>query len=77
MSRILVAEDDVDLLNTVSAALSTFLVGVAVESADARVVASTMGIAFIVYAALWSGLIFLSQRRDSTAWADRKDIGSA
>lgn len=61
-------------LNTVSAALSTFLVGVALETADARVVASTMGLAFIAYAALWSGLILLSRRRDARAWAERKEV---
>ncbi len=62
-------------LNTVSAALSTFLVGVALESADPRAVASTMGIVFVVYAAVWSGFILVSQRRNSEAWSDRRDMG--
>ncbi len=62
-------------LNTVSAALSTFLVGIAVERADPRAVASTMGIVFVVYAAVWSGLILLSQRRNAAEWSDRRDMG--
>lgn len=61
-------------LNTVSAALSTFVVGVAVERADPRAVATTMGIVFVVYAAVWSGMILLSRRRNSEAWADRRDV---
>lgn len=61
-------------LNTVSAAASTFAVGVAVERADPRAVASTMGVVFVVYAVVWAALILVSQRRNSAAWAPR-DVG--
>jgi len=54
--------------NTVTTALSTFLVGVMLERWEARVVAAAMAVVFIVYAVLWGGLVLLSQRRNPQAW---------
>lgn len=57
-------------LNTVMAALSTFLVGVALGSLDARPVAAAMGVIFVVFAIVWGGLVLASQRRNARAWED-------
>ena len=54
--------------NTVTTALSTFLVGVMLERWEPRVVATAMAAVFIVYAVLWGGLVLLSQRRHPQAW---------
>ena len=55
--------------NTLTTALSTFLVGVMLERWDPRVVAAAMAVVFIVYALLWGGLVLLSQRQHPQAWA--------
>lgn len=60
--------------NTVTTALSTFLVGVLLEQWEPRVVASAMAMVFIAYALLWGGLVLLSQRQHPQAWAA---VGSA
>lgn len=57
-------------MNTIAGALSTLLVGVALEQWDARWVAVIMGLVFVVYAFVWAGLVLISQRRHSHAWAD-------
>jgi MFS family permease len=57
-------------MNTVTSALSTFLVGIAVEGSDARSVALAMGVVFVVYALVWGGLVLASQRRNSEAWGN-------
>jgi MFS family permease len=54
--------------NTVTTALSTFLVGVMLERWDPRVVASAMAVVFVVYAVLWGGLVVLSHRQHPQAW---------
>ncbi len=54
--------------NTVTTALSTFLVGLVLEQWDARIVASAMAVVFIVYAFLWGGLVLFSQRQHPQAW---------
>src|SRR5512135_1751760 len=54
--------------NTVTTALSTFLVGLLLEQWDARVVASAMAVVFIVYAFFWGGLVLFSQRQHPQAW---------
>ena len=62
--------------NTVTTALSTFLVGVMLEQWEPRVVASAMAVVFIVYALLWGGLVLLSQRQHPQAWvtAERVEV---
>ena len=55
--------------NTVTTALSTFLVGLVLEQWDARVVTSAMAIVFITYAFLWGGLVLIGQRQHPQAWA--------
>jgi MFS family permease len=55
--------------NTVTTALSTFLVGLSLEQWDARTVASAMAVVFIIYAILWGGLVLLSQHQHPQAWA--------
>ncbi len=55
-------------LNTVMGALSTFLVGIAVEQWDARTVAAAMGVVFFVYAIVWGAGVFISRVRDAAAW---------
>jgi MFS family permease len=55
-------------LNTVTGALSTFLVGVAVEQWDARVVATAMGVVFVVYAIVWGAAVLVSRLRNPAAW---------
>ncbi len=55
--------------NTVTTALSTFLVGVMLERWEPQVVASAMAVVFIVYALLWGGLVLLGQRQHPQAWA--------
>ncbi|MDE3088414.1 MAG: MFS transporter [Chloroflexota bacterium] len=57
--------------NTVTSALSTFLVGLLLEKWDARVVAAAMGVVFIVYAFVWGGAVIVSQRRHAAAWKDQ------
>ena len=54
--------------NTVTTALSTFLVGVALEQWEPRIVAEAMAVVFIVYALLWGGLVLFSQRQRPQAW---------
>lgn len=58
-------------LSTVTTALSTFMVGAAVEHWDARVVAEGTSVIFIVYALLWGAAILVSHRRNAIAWQDR------
>lgn len=53
---------------TLAIALSTFLTGAAVEQFDPRTIAIALGAVFIIYGALWSGAVWLSQRRDPNAW---------
>ena len=62
--------------NTVTTALSTFLVGVMLEQWEPRVVALAMAVVFIVYAVLWGGLVLLSQRQHPQAWvaAERVEV---
>jgi MFS family permease len=55
--------------NTVTTALSTFLVGVLLERWEPRVVATAMAVVFLVYAIVWGGLVLLSQRQHPQAWA--------
>ncbi len=55
--------------NTVTTALSTFLVGLVLEQWNPRVVALAMAIVFITYAFLWGGLVLLGQRQHPQAWA--------
>jgi MFS family permease len=54
--------------NTVTTALSTFLVGVMLERWEPRVVAAAMAVVFIVYALMWGGLVLLSQHQHPQAW---------
>ena len=63
--------------NTVTTALSTFLVGVMLERWEARVVAAAMAVVFIVYAVLWGGLVLLSQRRNPQAWEPAQNSTTA
>ncbi len=60
-------------LVTVTNALSTFAVGVAVEQWDARFVALTMSVIFLVYGIVWGAGVFVSRRRDAAAWQSRGD----
>lgn len=61
-------------LNTVTASLSTFLVGLALEQIDARAVAMMMGIVFVIFAFLWGGMVMWSQRRHSDAWTEGAQV---
>lgn len=61
-------------LNTVTASLSTFLVGLTLEQVDARVVAMTLGIVFVIFALLWGGIVLWSRHRHSDAWAEQEQI---
>lgn len=63
-------------LNTVTAALSTFLVGIALESWDARTVAAVMGIVFVAFALLWAGAILLSRSRSPELWEESAQVAS-
>lgn len=60
--------------NTVTTALSTFLVGVLLEQWEPRMVASTMAVVFIAYAVVWGGLVLLSQRQQPQAWASTERV---
>ncbi len=51
-------------------AMSTFLVGVAVERWDARTVAATMGVVFIAYAVIWGAAVLISRYRHAAAWTE-------
>ena len=62
--------------NTVTTALSTFLVGVMLEQWEPRIVAEAMAVVFIVYALLWGGLVLLSQRQQPQAWASSPSSNS-
>ncbi len=55
-------------LNTVTGALSTFLVGVVVEQWDARIVASAMSVVFVAFAVCWGAGVLLSQRNHPADW---------
>lgn len=55
--------------NTVTTALSTFLVGLLLEQWEPRVVATAVAVVFIVYALMWGSLVLLSQRQHPQAWA--------
>ncbi|MBI3914415.1 MAG: MFS transporter [Chloroflexi bacterium] len=57
-------------LYTISNAFSTFLVGAALESFDARFVGTAISTVFIGYGLVWGGLVMWSQRRDPHAWSD-------
>ncbi len=64
-------------LNTVTAALSTFLTGVALDHWDARVVAFAMAVVFVTYAALWAGMVLVSRSRNGAEWRERIEIEPA
>ena len=64
-------------LNTVTNALSTFVVGAAVERWDARVVAAGMSAVFIVYAFVWGAAVLISQRLNVSAWTNRASASVA
>jgi MFS family permease len=55
-------------LVTITNALSTFGVGVALERWDPRSVALTMSLIFIVYGIVWGGGVYLSRRGNAQAW---------
>jgi DHA3 family macrolide efflux protein-like MFS transporter len=54
--------------NTLTNALSTFLVGLALEQWDARPVAVAMAVVFVVYAFLWGSAVLFSQHQHPQAW---------
>jgi MFS family permease len=56
-------------INTVTTALSTFLVGLLLERWAPQIVAMAMAVVFIVYALLWGSLVLVSQRQHPQAWA--------
>lgn len=60
---------DLGLL-TLTIALSTFVTGLAVDYIDPRYVAVGLGAVFIVFGSLWTLGVWLSQRRDPSAWQD-------
>ncbi len=61
-------------MNTVTAALSTFLTGIALDHWDPRVVASAMGVVFVVYAVLWAAMVLVSRTRHSAQWTESAEV---